>query len=144
MNLTKALKTKKKLVKQVDEAYTRFLAFNSHEAGMSTPYNAEEAFNAWLDLTKQLIDLKTKIQLANAPIAEKIFRLGELKNLSSRMRNVDVKEGMHRDRYTNDGTQIEYVAFMNLVAKDKQVKQWEAEIEALQEEIEAFNAITKI
>jgi hypothetical protein len=144
MNLTKALKTKKKLVKQVDEAYTRFLAFNSHEASMSTPYDAEESFNAWLDLTKQLIDLKTKIQLANAPIAEKIFRLGELKNLSSRMRNVDVKEGKHRDRYTTEGAYIEYAAFMNIVAKDKQVKEWEAEIENLQEEIEAFNAITKI
>jgi hypothetical protein len=33
---------------------------------------------------------------------------------------------------------------MNLVQKDTQVKAWEAELEELQEEIEAFNAITKI
>lgn len=144
MNLTKALKTKKKLVKQVDEAYSRFIAFNSHEASMSTPYSAEEAFNAWLDLTNQLIGLKTRIQLANGPIAEKIFRLGELKNLASKMRSLDVREGKHRDRYSNDGEYVEYTAFMNLVTKDKQVKAWEAEIEALQEEIEAFNAVTKI
>jgi hypothetical protein len=33
---------------------------------------------------------------------------------------------------------------MDLFAKDNLIKGWEEEIEQLQEEIEAFNAITKI
>ncbi len=143
MNLTKALKHKKKLIRQADEAYTRFMAFNSKEVGSTTPYSAEEAFNAWLGLTAQVVELKTKIQKANMPIMEKIFKLGELKNQISRMRGIETKQGRHRDRY-GDGAYLEYECFMNLVQKDTQVKAWEAELEELQEEIEAFNAITKI
>jgi hypothetical protein len=33
---------------------------------------------------------------------------------------------------------------MDLFAKDDQISKWEGEIEQLQEEIEAYNAITKI
>jgi hypothetical protein len=36
MNLTKALKAKKKLIKQIDTIYNRFQKFNSYEAG-TTP-----------------------------------------------------------------------------------------------------------
>ena len=119
------------------------MAFNSKEVGETTPYSPEEAFNAWLDLTRQIVDLKTKIQKANLPIMEKIFKLGELKNQISRMRGVVPKQGRHRDRY-GDGEYLEYECFMNLVKKDEQVKAWETELEELQEEIEAFNAMTKI
>jgi hypothetical protein len=74
---------------------------------------------------------------------DKIFRLSELKNCISRVRGVDTKEGRHRDRY-GDGEYIEYSCFMNLLQKDTQVTAWETELETLQEEIEAFNAMTKI
>ena len=35
-------------------------------------------------------------------------------------------------------------SYVNLVSKDLQIKNYEEELEKLQEEIEAFNAITKI
>jgi len=144
MNLTKALKHKKKLVKQIDEMFIRFQKYNSQPADqVGTGYNPEEAYNKWISLTNELVDLKTKIQNANAPIAGKIFRLGEVKNLISRIRGLDTKSGMVRDRYRNEES-ITYVAYMDLFTKDNLIKGWEEEIEQLQEEIEAFNAITKI
>jgi len=144
MNLTKALKHKKKLVKQIDEMFIRFQKYNSQPADqVGTGYNPEEAYTKWISLTNELVDLKTKIQNANAPIAGKIFRLGEVKNLISRIRGLDTKSGMVRDRYRNEEL-ITYVAYMDLFTKDNLIKGWEEEIEQLQEEIEAFNAITKI
>jgi len=143
MNLTKALKHKKRLIRQADEAYARFAQFNSNEVGTVVPYGAEEAFNAWLDLTRQVIDIKVRIQRANLPILEKIFRLGELKNQLSRIKGLDTREGRHRDRY-GDGEHLEYSCFMNLITKDEQIRAWETELENLQEEIESFNAVTKI
>jgi len=144
MNLTKALKHKKKLVKQIDEMFIRFQKYNSQPADqVGTGYNPEEAYTKWISLTNELVDLKTKIQNANAPIAGKIFRLGEVKNLISRIRGLDTKSGMVRDRYRNEES-ITYVAYMDLFTKDNLIKGWEEEIEQLQEEIEAFNAITKI
>lgn len=141
MNLTKALKHKKKLVKQIDEMFIRFSKFNSVEKG-SVGYDPEQAYNQWVELTNNLIDLKTKIHIANVGIADKIFKLGELKNMASKIRNVSTQEGTVKDRYTDAAT--EYVVHMNLFAKDTRVKELEEQIETLQEEIEAYNALTMI
>ena len=145
MNLTKALKHKKKLVKQADEMFNRFQRYNSqNKENVDRGYDPEAAYSRWIGLTEELIILKTKIHNANAPIANKIFRLGELKNLVSRLRNVDTKNGMVREYRHGDPTPVEYVTYMDLFSKDNQISNWEQEIETIQEEIEAFNAITKI
>ena len=66
MNLTKALKHKKKLVKQIDEMFIRFQKYNSQPADqVGTGYNPEEAYNKWINLTNELVELKTKIHLEN-------------------------------------------------------------------------------
>jgi nucleoside diphosphate kinase len=141
MNLTKALKHKKKLVKQIDEMYIRFSKFNSTEKG-SVGYDAGEAFENWINLTDQLVDLKTKIHIANVGIANKIFKLGELKNMATKLRNVSTQEGTIKDRYSDNIN--EYTVHMNLFAKDSKIKEIEEKIENLQEEIEAYNALTMI
>jgi hypothetical protein len=143
MNLTKALKHKKKLVKQADEMFVRFSKYNSQPVGF-VGYDPAVAYESWLSLTNELVDLKTKIHIANEPIAHKIFRLGELKNLISRLRNVETKSGSFKEYRYSDAEPVEYVAFLSLFEKDEQIAAWEAELETIQEEIEAFNAITKI
>jgi len=142
MNLTKALKEKKKLIKKADEAYKRFSEFNSIETESTPAYNAETAFGEWVTLTNQLVELKTKIQKANNGIMDKIFRLGELKNMVHRLRSVDVTEGKIRARYVD--TTTERTAWMTLLSRDNQIQDWENQIETLQEEIESYNALTKI
>jgi chromosome condensin MukBEF MukE localization factor len=145
MNLTKALKAKKKLIKQIDTIYNRFQKFNSYEAGTTPTYSAEEAYNEWLLLTSELVELKAKIQRANAPIIDKIFRLGELKSIISRLRGVNTTAGIHRERsYGLTESVVEHIAFMDLKKRDADIEVFENEIEKLQEEIEAFNIITKI
>ena len=141
MNLTKALKHKKKLVKQIDEMYIRFSKFNSNQKD-SVGYDPEQAYNEWVRLTNDLINLKTKIHIANAGIADKIFKLGELKSMATKLRSIDTKEGIVKDRYSD--VTIEYVAYMNLFDRDTKVKELEEQIETLQEEIEAYNALTMI
>jgi hypothetical protein len=142
MNLTKALKHKKKLIKLAEEQYIRFSKFNSTLVGTETPYNAEQAFNEWIRLTDELVELKTKIHIANGPIMNKIHRMSELKNMIHRFRNIDTKSGMQRDYYDKEA--VEYTAFIDVVKKDTQIHAWEGMIEELQEEIEAYNATTKI
>lgn len=146
MNLTKALKQKKKLIKQVDNAFIKFSTFNSYEVGTLPIYDPQRSYDDWVILTNELIELKAKIQRANAPIIDKIFRLGELKNMVSRIRGIDTTIGIKRERHygiTNEQS-TQYDAFMSLVSRDKQIQSWEDEIEQLQEEIELFNVITKI
>ena len=141
MNLTKALKHKKKLVKQIDEMFIRFSKFNSVEKG-SIGYDPEQAYSEWGRLTQELIDLKTKIHIANVGIASKIFTLGEFKSMAAKLRNVSTQEGLVKDRYSD--VTNEYVAYMGLFFRDAAIKELEEQIESLQEEIEAYNALTEI
>jgi uncharacterized small protein (DUF1192 family) len=62
--------------------------------------------------------------------------------MASKIRNVSTQEGTVKDRYTDAAT--EYVVHMDLFAKDTRVKELEEQIETLQEEIEAYNALTMI
>jgi hypothetical protein len=144
MNLTKALKEKKKLVKQADTAYSRFGQNNSWEPGVTTDYSPELEYENWLNYTNQLIELKSKIHAANVPISSKIFRLGELKNMISKARAINPKSGKITERSYNGSTVTEYESWMTRIEKDSIILQWEEEIEKIQEEIESFNAITKI
>lgn len=121
--------------------FIRFSKFNSVEKG-NVGYDPEQAYDQWVELTNKLIDLKTKIHIANAGIANKIFTLGELKNMAAKLRNVSTQEGVVKDRYSDNTN--EYIVHMNLFAKDAKVKELEEQIETLQEEIEAYNALTMI
>jgi hypothetical protein len=60
-----------------------------------------------------------------------------------RFKSIDTKKGTHRDYYDSQSP-VEYTAYFDLIGKDHQIKLWEEEIELLQEEIETFNATTKI
>ena len=142
MNLTKALKQKKKLIKKANDYYSRFSASNSFEKDTTPAYKPEEMFNSWVATTNELVALKTKIQIANQPIAHKIFELGELKNLVASFKRIVTQKGTVRDRY--NGESVEYLCYFDQVQKDEQIAKWEEQIETLQEEIEAFNALTKI
>lgn len=146
MNLTKALKEKKKLVKKASEAFMRFQSFNSREEGSSVSYDPEKSYNEWISITDQLIDLKARIQRANSPIVDKIMRMGELKSMASNLRGLNVRSGSVRERGygANPETVVIYSAYMDIVARDEKIKSMEEEIEKLQEEIELHNATTKI
>jgi hypothetical protein len=144
MNLTKALKLKKKLIKQAGEAYTRFRASNSHEVGVEPTYSAEKAYTDWTSLTNELIELKAKIHQANVPIAHKIFSLGELKSMVKQLRGVDTDSGKIRKRGYGTDELVEYKAYINTIERDMLITELEGKIETLQEEIESHNALTKI
>ena len=140
MNITKSLKLKKKLIKQADAAYNRFSKYNSVDVTAETPYDAMAAYQEWIDLVNQLIDLKTKIHLANAPVYGKIFRMSELKSLISLLKRVSTTAGKVRGY----GEEVVMTAAMTLVQCDELISQFEMEIDTLQDELEAHNALTKI
>ena len=140
MNITKALKLKKKLIKKAESAYSRFSKYNSVDVAAETPYDAMAAYQEWIDLTNQIIDLKTKIHLANAPVYGKIFRMSELKSLISQLKRVSTTSGKVRGY----GEETIMTAAMTLVQRDELVNQFEMEIDTLQDELETHNALTKI
>ena len=75
MNIKKALKEKNKKVKEVNEYFSKLSQYNSIEAGNVRPYSAKDMLEKWKKSTEELIELKTKIHVANVSVYGKIFRL---------------------------------------------------------------------
>jgi hypothetical protein len=142
MNITKALKTKKKLIKQTSDVFQKFKEFNSYPTGKDPEYNPEVLFNNYMENVNQIVALKTAIHKANVDIYEKIFRLSELKSVISNLKSLHIQNGRIIDRYS--GLTHDYTSFLTLVARDKAIEQLENEIEKIQDELEAHNATTQI
>lgn len=144
MNIKQALKYKKKLATKINEEYSKMNRYNSVEVGTNRVYSPREAMSKWMELTDELIELKTKIHLANAKVYDKIFRMSELKSQLSNLKGLDCHEGKYSNRYGMTETAIIKQAEIGQLEKDQMIAEMESEIEAIQEELDAHNATTTI
>lgn len=146
MNIKQALKLKNKLVKENNEVYTKLSMYNSVEEGSVRPYQPKEMLAKWNEGTKQLVDLKTKIHRANAPVYDKIFKLAELKSMVSKLNGMNCSEGKQpsRGRWGEPGESTVLTAEIGIVQRDEMVKTLETQIEQLQDELDAHNSNTEI
>jgi len=143
MKVKQALKYKKKLATKMNQEFVRVNMYNSVEEGATRVYDVKEAMQNWLKMGEELVELKTKIHLANAPVYGKIFRMSELKSQLSNLRQLDCVDGKHFDRYGR-GEAVVKTAEISVLDKDQMVSKIEEEIERLQEELDEHNATTSI
>lgn len=146
MNIKKALKLKNKLVLQVSENYQKVSAYNSVEEGAKKPYDTREALEAYNTSVNELVELKTRIHRANAPVYDKIFRLSELKSMASKLKNLNCQEGKinQRSRWEPEGQSVVMVAEIGIVERDEMIKHIEGQIEEIQDILDTHNAVTEI
>ena len=145
MNITKALKEKNKKVKEINDLAQKMSLYNSVEEGTPRPYSSTEALDRVNELTKELVELKTKIHQANSPVYNKIFRLSELKSLVSKIKMLSCTEGTSTDGYFRRSENPPVMTSeISIVKRDEMVKIMENEIELLQEELDTHNALTHI
>ena len=138
MKLNKALKLKNKLVSEINAAMSYVKTYNSMEEGTSKAYPVKEKLEEVKSKTNELVELKTKIHIANAPVWDKIFRLSEVKSIMSNLKSLNTETklaGGYREAVT---------AEITLVEKDVMMKELEAEVEALQEVLDQHNHATII
>lgn len=143
MNIKQALKRKNKLVSLMAEEWAKVSQYNVVEEGNPRPYSAVQAMANWMDLSEELTQLKTKIHLANGPVYEQIFRLGELKNQVKLLKHLNCQSGTFQNRWDIEKPTVKH-AEINVVEKDKLVKDKEAQIEMIQEELDKWNHNTTI
>lgn len=144
MTVKQALKQKNLLVKKINEDIRKVHAYNSVDEGNTRPYSTKELLNRIMETNKELVDLKTRIHLANGPVYHKIFELSELKNTVSFLKSVDCSEGKVVDRYTRSQEPTIKVAELSVIERDNLVEGFENRIELLQEELDSHNATTHI
>jgi hypothetical protein len=142
MNIKQALKLKNKLVTQIKEQYEIAKAHNSIEQGNPRRYSALQSINKANELSIELVELKTKIHLANAPVYDLIFQMSELKNQIKQLKSIPVDEGKVTERYGSITT-IKEVE-LNIAERDNLVKGLESQIEEFQDKLDTYNAITEL
>lgn len=143
MKVKQALKYKKKLASKMNQEFSKVQMYNSVEEGSTRVYDVKESMKNWLTMSEELVELKTKLHLANAPVYGKIFRMSELKSQLSNLRQLDCVDGKHFDRYGR-GEAVVKTAKISVLEKDQLVLTIEEEIEKLQEELDEHNATTSI
>jgi hypothetical protein len=145
MNIKKALKEKNRLVKEIQDLQVRVATYNSIEVGNKRPYSVRESMERVDSLSNELVELKTKIHIANAPIYKHIFRLSELKSMITRIKNLDCNEGTVQDYYSrNRETPLVKEAEISIVERDDMIKHMEGQIEEIQDILDNHNQITEI
>ena len=143
MTINKALKHKNKLVRKINNLKSLIRNYNSTYTGQEVPYDVREKILEYADLKDELITLKTKIQLANNPIAMDLVLLNEIKGDISFLQSLDTFTGSKSVGY---GGEVEksYEAEMKTLERDNLVKTHEEKLESLQERIDQHNATTSI
>jgi hypothetical protein len=145
MNIKKALKEKNRLVKEIQDLHVRVATYNSIEVGNVRPYSAKESMERINQKSNELVELKTNIHRANAPIYHHIFRLSELKSTIARIKNLDCNEGSVQDYYSrNRETPLVKETEISIVERDEMVKHMEGQIEEIQDILDNHNQITTI
>jgi hypothetical protein len=138
MNLKQALKRKNRLVGLIAEEYIKVSQYNSVDDVNQRPYSVKEALQNWLKLTDELIELKSKIQIANNKVNDKIFRLAELKTQAKQLKKLDCTSGLYYSKWSDDKV-VTKVAEIEVVERDNMVKEMEAQIEKIQDELDEWN-----
>ena len=142
MNVSQALKKKNKLAVELKKQYAIAQKFNSQEAGNPRRYSVQDALDKAAAITVELVDLKTRIHLANAPVYKQIFRMAELKGRVKELKKINTDEGKQEGRYGSPASEKEVE--INIVQLDAFVATLEASIEEIQAELDVHNATTQI
>ncbi len=144
MNIKQALKKKNKLVGLINDEFYKASQYNVVDEGNPRPYSATEAIGKWMQLSNDLIVLKTAIHKANAPVYSKIFELSELKNQVKMLKGLNCSSGKVAGGRWGEGEPVVKHAEINVVEKDNMVKNLEARIDQIQDELDQWNHTTLI
>lgn len=141
MKLTKALKLKNQLAGEVTSLKDRLTKQNSRAATVAFDYNNHEVLAALRASVDRLVEVKSAIATANVGLYPRIFRLAELKGLVATFKELDVRHGVFKEagNYIHPAVEVEYIAQIKKAEVDQLVAELEAEISALQDELDESN-----
>jgi len=144
MNIKQALKEKNKLAKKVTDLMDRTNRNNSMDEGAVRSYDPKESLNQALQMVDDLVNLKTKMHMANAEVYDKIFRMSEYKSLVKYLKTLNCSQGTIVTSRYGDSTARQMTTVITEVERDALVEKYETLIDNLQTELDTHNATTHI
>lgn len=140
VSLAKALKIKNKQNKVVKGLQDQVAKYNSIVKGSSNPFDVRAKYQELKVAAVKLAKIKAAIQMANAPIQEKIFEMAELRGQLAFLQRLDTKSGSSIFGYQTDV--VEFEAVLTALDVEKESEETEARLDQLQDDVDAFNTKT--
>jgi hypothetical protein len=141
ITIAKALKVKNRLAGQITKLNQEIAVYNSVQEGAEQP-DVRALYEARKALVSHLVDLKTGITRANAPVQAVIYELAELKALIALLTGLNNKHGKFIEGYS--ATAVNYVARLRRGDINEEVRRLQADIDRMQDQLDTFNHTTRI
>ena len=142
MTIAQALKEKNKKIAGIQKIWEKIHRYNSVQEGAERPYSTKDLYLQAERELANLVELKTRIHSASAPVRSLVFELSELKALVQRVRSVSTANGTWREKYENITTIMN--AELDILWQDDKVEKIENRIDSIQEKLDTFNHTTEI
>ena len=142
MKLSKALRVKNQLVLQINKTRSIINKYNSYNIENIPKWNVVEHYKKLLDLKNKLIELKTKVSVANRPILEVIHTMEETKATISFLREIPITAGFKTSSYSDK--KEEYRCSISEIEICDKLKVLQDTIETMQDTLAEHNAKTEI
>jgi len=143
ITLSKALKIKNRIIKEVNDLQNIVTSNNSYITGNNPSFDIKESYEELISLRKKLGELKIKINTANGGMIDKMVEISELKSHITFLRSINTDQGqVQASRYDSNVVEKD-VIYTAKEIKEKE-KETQKKINKIQDEIDKFNANTLI
>ncbi|MBQ9337965.1 MAG: hypothetical protein IJS14_11790 [Lentisphaeria bacterium] len=143
ITLVRAFKERTRIVRQMQKAIQLLKEENSVIEGGVRSIEIRQTYAEYTRLCAKLIELKKAISRANAGIVDRLVELAEIKGICQQINYIPVKEGKQEARYEESESQV-FVADLKKAEIAAEREALHARMDALQDEIDEFNARTLI
>ncbi len=145
ITLAQALKEKNRISGEIRRLWEALQQENSRREDETRSIDIRETLKTIELYTEKLVELKTKIGLANAGNLKHIYRMEECKGKLAKLADVNTDDApFYLQVYSNNGKLIS----RNVVISKKEIREMQnrlqLECNKLQDEMDAYNALTKI
>ncbi len=142
MTIKQAIKRRKKLVRQIEKEGEKIFHYNTPDTRVVKKYSTKECLERYIQLSEELVQVKTAIHKATVNIIEIKVKLATLKDLVYNLENLGCISGEWTDERTKE--KINYYSEITKEEKLSMISKYETEIEKLEEFLEEFYRSTNI
>jgi len=143
MKLTKALKLKNSLVREVADLKNIVNESNVYFVKNTPKYDSKTKYSELLGKSIELAIHKAKIAVTNTAIYPQMFLMAEMKGLIQHLKTLCTEDGI-RPAMHREAVELEYKATISKNDVDNEITRLTKEVERLQDAIDEHNATNSI
>ena len=144
ITLIRAFKERSRIIRQIDLISSRIREENSIIEGGQRSIDVRQSYAEYTRLYCKLITLKKAISCANSGVIEKLVELAEIKSFCRQLKLISAQDGKQETRGYDESEVRVMTAEIKKAEIAAEMEALQARMDALQDEIDEFNARTLI